>query len=329
VTSGEAGIANHYGGVHAVVLGASGFIGRWTARALASRGAIVHPVVRNRAPAEPILAEYEVTEEPEVIDLGDAAAVRSMLVRLKPAIVFNLAGYGVDRGERDARMMAALNTELVIGVCDVLREIAARGWPGQRLVHAGSALEYGLARGPLHEDATGDVTTEYGRSKRAATTYIETSCAASGLRAVTARLFTVYGPGEHEGRLLPSLRDAARRQVPLDLTNGEQQRDFTYVEDVAEGLLRLGVTVVPPGAVVNLATGRLTSVRTFTETAAPILGLPHASLRYGALPVRADEMYHDPVPIERLQRFTAWIPSTAIRDGIQRAEDFHRAHCHV
>jgi len=217
----------------------------------------------------------------------------------------------------------------VIAVSEALREIPAAGWPGQRLVHAGSALEYGLARGPLHEDTTGEVTTEYGRTKRAATTYLESSCPATGLRAVTARLFTVYGPGEHDGRLLPALRDAARRQVPLDLTNGDQQRDFTYVEDVAEGLLRLGISAVPPGMVVNLATGRLTPVRVFAATAAPILGLAPAALRYGALAARTDEMYHDAVSIERLQRFTAWVPPTGVRDGIERAEAFHQAHCHV
>ena len=81
------------------------------------------------------------------------------------------------------------------------------------------------------------------------------------MRAVTARLFTVYGPGEHCGRLLPSLIEAARAEKPLELTAGTQLRDLTYVEDVAEGLLRLGLAQAEPGSVVNLATGHLTMVR--------------------------------------------------------------------
>ena len=77
--SGPAAIGNDYRGADAVVLGASGFIGRWVARALASRGAIVHPVVRHRAAAEKILDAYGVTGRPVTADLSDPAAVHAML----------------------------------------------------------------------------------------------------------------------------------------------------------------------------------------------------------------------------------------------------------
>jgi UDP-glucose 4-epimerase len=137
------------------------------------------------------------------------------------------------------------------------------------------------------------------------------------VRGATARLFMVYGGGEHETRLFPSLLSAARSGESLSMTSGTQLLDFTYVEDVAEGLLRLGLSNAPTGHIVNLATGVLTSVRTFAETAARILDMPADRLRFGEEPHRPEELVHGTISIERLVRLTSWRPTTTIAEGIR------------
>jgi UDP-glucose 4-epimerase len=209
-----------------------------------------------------------------------------------------------------------INALLPAVLCEWLAGWDAPGWDGQRLIHVGSAAEYGAADGDLREDTPARPTTLYGQTKLAGTSALADRCTARGLPGLTARLFTVYGPGEHAGRLLPSLLTCARSGESLPLTAGLQQRDFTYVEDVAEGLLRLGLSHGEPGAIVNLATGRLTAVREFVETAAEILSLPAGRLQFDALPVRPDEMQHDPVNVNRLYQRTGWRPETTIHDGI-------------
>jgi UDP-glucose 4-epimerase len=97
-----------------------------------------------------------------------------------------------------------------------------------------------------------------------------------------------------------------------------QKRDFTYVEDAAEGLLRLGVSQAEPGIVVNLATGKLTCVREFIEIAARVMGIPQENLRFGEVPTRVEEMSHEPVTVERLKRTTGFVPPTGIEEGIRR-----------
>ena len=64
------------------------------------------------------------------------------------------------------------------------------------------------------------------------------------------------------------------------------------------------------GPAVNLATGRLTSIREFAEIAAGVLSIPPEQLRFGAVPVRAEEMQHDPVNVSRLEAWTGWRPAT-------------------
>jgi nucleoside-diphosphate-sugar epimerase len=102
------------------------------------------------------------------------------------------------------------------------------------------------------------------------------------------------------------------------LTSGEQKRDFIYVEDVSEALVRLGIAPAAPGDIVNLATGCLTSVRDFVETAARILKIPEDQLRFGELPPLPEEMHHSEVTTERLRRLTGWAPSTMIEEGIRK-----------
>jgi UDP-glucuronate decarboxylase len=140
-------------------------------------------------------------------------------------------------------------------------------------------------------------------------------------------LFTVYGPGEHAGRLLPSLREAARSAGVVPLTAGAQRRDFTYVEDVADGLLRLGLVdhAFAPRAL-NLATGELHGVREFVEIAARELGIDRSRLQFGALPTRTEEMAHDPVSIESLSALVGWRPSTSIAEGVERTLASPRRH---
>lgn len=317
-------MVHDYGDVPVAVLGAAGFMGRWVARALCERGAEVNLIVRDIATAQPILSSYGVHGALFEIDLLKPGAVLGLYRKIKPLVTFNLAGYGVDRSERDEQTAYRTNAHLVEQVCEAVSAIRDSQWQGQDIVHAGSALEYGTIGGDLDEDSIPHPTTLYGRSKLAGTLALAEGCRTGGIKGLTARLFTVYGPGEHAGRLLPSLIETAASGAELPLTAGTQKRDFTYIEDVAEGLLQLGLAKTAPGAVVNLATGRLYSVREFVKTSAGILQIPDDHLRFGALPTRPEEMEHSQVTVERLRRLTGWIPGTTITEGIRKTVEFER-----
>jgi nucleoside-diphosphate-sugar epimerase len=306
--------------VSVAVLGASGFIGRWVARALTSGGARLFLIVRARRCSEEIFSQFGVRGTVVEADLRRDAV--EVLARIRPSITFNLAGYGVDPSERNQELAERTNADLVKEICAGVARARDSKWPGQHIVHTGSALEYGEAPGRLSEDSEPIPTTDYGRSKLRGTQALAEGCRIHSLNGVTARLFNVYGPGEHRERLLPTLLAAAHTESVVELTAGDQRRDFTYVEDVAEGLLRLGVAAPMSGGVVNLATGRLTSVRAFIETAARVLGLAPDRLRFGAIPLRQGEMSHQEVVVARLIEMLGWKPATSIEAGVSRTRDF-------
>jgi len=307
-----------YKGVRTLVTGASGFIGRWVARLLSRAGADLVMATRDPSGLRSVVNQLEIDGEALRADLGDEAAVDALVRRVRPAVTFHLAGYGVDRDETDEQEARRINVLAVRSIADAVARWGSRDWPGPQLLHAGSAQEYGVSGANLDEGAPARPTTVYGKTKLEGNVLLMERGGHPNLRALAVRLFTVYGPGERASRLLPSLMRAAERGEPIELTAGTQRRDFTYVGDVAEGFLRLGVCEAPGRCIVNLATGRLTSVREFVEIAAPIVGLPPERLNFGALPTRPEEMEHDAVTLVRLRQLTAgWQPGTSIGEGVR------------
>jgi nucleoside-diphosphate-sugar epimerase len=216
MTEPRPGSSVRYHDVPVLVLGASGFIGRRVVDALVRAGAQVTAAVRDASGADRFAIGVEFTS----CDLSNDVALTALLREARPAITFNLAGYGVDRNERDEDVARRINADLPRVLAERLSAITLPPWDGLRLVHVGSALEYGEAAGDLNESTTPVATTLYGSTKLAGTLAVAAVARANGLRALTARLFTVYGPGEHAGRLLPALLEVARTGEPLDLTAG-------------------------------------------------------------------------------------------------------------
>ncbi len=306
-----------YAGQRVLVTGATGFIGRHVAHALAAAGAEVFLSGRAEAPLRELADSLGKNAHPCVADLALPGEVAQLCKEVAPTITFNLAGYGIDRTETDTALFKALNTDLPAEIVRAVAEIPRGGWRGLAAVHCGSGFEYGPVAGPVSEDSAANPTSEYAQTKLAGSNQFLQSCRERGVAGAVARLFIVYGPGEHTSRLLPSLIRAKESGAPVPMTAGRQLRDFAFVGDAAEGLLRIGQLNNSPG-ILNVATGTLTSVRQFAETAAEVLGLRAGQLQFGALPYRDDEVAQGPVSDGKILQVLGWKPRTPIREGISK-----------
>ncbi len=312
-----------YKDVRVLVTGASGFIGRWVARCLSRGGADLWLAARDVTRLSRVTEAYAIQGRMVQVNLEDLHACGEMVDRVRPEIVFNMAGYGVDPAERDEKTAWRINEELVGVLAAAMASRHRPGWSGLRLVHAGSAFEYGPAEEMITEKTLERPDALYGRSKLGGSARLREVCGEHGLPAATARLFTVYGPGERPHRLLPSLVNASKIGRPLALTGGKQERDFTYVADAAQGMLRLGAVPRVDGAVVNLGSGKLLSVKEFTLAAARALGMPDHLLEFGKIPYREDEPKQPPVSMDFLQQLLGWRPTTTVEQGIEKTLGFH------
>lgn len=235
--------------------------------------------------------------------------------------IFNAAAYGVDPSQTDAAAARLANAELPLAFVDLARRAGARA-----LVHVGSCFEYAepAVRRPLRESDPLETMKTYNASKVAGSLAVVEAAVQTGLNAIVARLFGVYGAGERPWRLLPSIHDRLVRGQPVPLSEGSQVRDYLYIDDAAAGLIALAASISEaPRApsIVNLCSGAGVTVRRFAETLAGTLGAPRELLQFGAIPMRPREIAHLVGDVGYLNSLTPWRPAYTLERGIATAAD--------
>ncbi len=142
-------------------------------------------------------------------------------------------------------------------------------------------------------------------------------------RFVNARVFHMYGPGDAQGKFMPDLIERCLRGESIDLTPGEQLRDFVYVSDVVSAYSRLleKESAQGPGyRHYDVGSGSLATIRELVELINRQCG-GRATLNFGALPYRANEMMAGERADTGPLRGLGWSPAADLETGIQRAID--------
>jgi UDP-glucose 4-epimerase len=288
---------------HALVTGGAGFIGSHLSRALLAQGRRV-TVLDNLS-----VGRREVVPEGARFvhgDIRDETAVSDGLAGVD--CVFHLAAQVTIRGSFD-RFFEDLDTN-VMGTARLLRAVnpAAIKW----FVLASSMAVYADASSPtpIDEGHLTEPLSPYGVGKLAAERVSRQILAARGVPFTAVRYFNTFGPGQtytpYVGVITIFVTRLLRGEVPVIFGDGEQQRDFVHVDDIAAG------TLAAPGrrpGTYNLGTGRGTSLNTLasllTARLAPTLVPAHVvapagELRYSVANVDAARRALDYRPVHTL-----------------------------
>ena len=299
----------------ALVTGATGFLGSALVEHLLARGIETFCLVRSkrddRTRALPSAAR--------AIDVSSltVSELKSKLAGVKADVIFNLASYGVQQADRDP-------AELIKGNVGVLASLleATAGWPLRRFVHVGSCSEYGFPESgnvPITETQTARPASLYGAAKAASVLFGTALASQLHIPFVTLRLFGVFGPHEAPDRVVPYLIRKLRKNELVDLTPGEQVRDFLYEDDVMEALAAAAESsALKEGKVYNVCSAQPTRVRDIGEAVADALGKPRQLLHWGERPYRADEPMWLVGDNGRFRAATCWQPHISVQEGIRR-----------
>jgi nucleoside-diphosphate-sugar epimerase len=308
-----------------LVTGGAGAIGSNLCRALATLGASV-VVLDDLSSSDPVsiadLAGCQLVEG----SVDDQAALDAVFGRRPPRIVFHLAAFfanqnSVEHPEDDLRVNG-------LGTLKVLE--AARRAEVDRFVYAGSSscVKAPEPHLPIDEDAVSlELYTPYQVTKLLGELYCNYFKNLYGLKAARVRFFNSYGPGEVPGRyrnVIPNWIDAALRGRPLPITgDGQDTRDWTYVGDIVDGLLRVGVMEEAVGEVFNLASGTETRA---IEVATRINEITGNQAGIVFAPARNwDSHRRRWASIEKAKRLLGYEPQTDLATGLQHAVAWFRA----
>jgi UDP-glucose 4-epimerase len=306
-----------------LVTGAAGFIGRSIAAELLKRGEQVRGVDSFITGKRANLAGLEAMEFIEG-DLADPAVCAGVCAGVE--IVFHEAALAsVPRSVADP---AATNRNCVEATLNVL--IAARAAGVRRVIYAGSSSVYGdTPTLPKHEEMLPNPISPYAVAKLAGEHYLRAFTRVYGLETVTLRYFNVFGPfqdptSHYSGVLAIFCRKMLAGEQPTIYGDGEQSRDFTFIENVVHGNLLAAAAPAEQvsGRMMNLATSAAVTLNQVFEILCDLTG-------YQGEPAyaqpRSGDIRHSLADIRLARQLLGYEPQVDFREGIRRTVEWYRA----
>lgn len=313
-------------GTRVLVTGAGGFAGSHLVEALVARGAAVRAFVRYNSRGDwghlDTLAP-EVRREIEVIagDLRDADAVRRAM---QPAeIVFHLAALvGIPYSFVHPREVVETN---VLGTMNVL--VAALDVGVERVVHLSTSEVYGTAREvPMPEAHPLNPQSPYAATKVGADMLAMSYRRAFDLPVAIARPFNIYGPRQSARAVIPAVATQALSGDRVEIGSGTPTRDFTFVTDTVEGLIRLA-GAEPPDGPVHIGSGKEIAIGELARRIVELVGrdveVVSVAERIRPNESEVERLFCD---ASRAAALLGWQPTVSLTEGLRRTLAWIEAH---
>jgi UDP-glucose 4-epimerase len=198
-------------------------------------------------------------------DASDLQRLSETMNREKTQVVFNLAVIPLPKSLVNPKETVDVNVTITTTVCELLRLEKF-----ETLIHCSSSEIYGSASfTQMNEDHPARPITPYAASKIACDHVVLSYYKTFGVDASIARPFNAYGPRQNEGSYAGVIPTTIRRilsgEPPIITGDGLQTRDFTYVSDIADGIVRLYRSKETRGAAINIASGREVTIKSLVN----------------------------------------------------------------
>jgi UDP-N-acetylglucosamine/UDP-N-acetyl-alpha-D-glucosaminouronate 4-epimerase len=310
--------------VKVLVTGGAGFIGSNLVRALLARGDDVRVLdnfsTGNRANLAGLSQDVELVEG----ELRSYERVHNAIRGVE--LVFHLGALGsVPRSVQDPLTSSAVNVE---GTLNVL--LAARDEGVRRVVYASSSSIYGgQPQLPLKETMAPDPISPYGVAKLAAERYcVSFTRVYHSFETVVLRYFNVFGPRQDPrsqyAAVVPLFVTAIAAGRPVTVfDDGEQSRDFTYIDNIVAANLLAADAGDASGRIFNISSGAPATVNELAEAIGRLLGKP---VEREYQPPRAGDLRNSWADVTAARDALGYEPSVSLEDGLRRTADFLLGH---
>lgn len=305
-----------------LVTGAAGFLGSHVSEALVARGDEVTGLDNfdpfyGRDVKERNLQGLRAAKQFRFVegDIRDAALVRG-LMRGGDVVIHLAAKAGVRPSLEDPQGYVSTNVQGTTTMLEAARDAGVRAF-----VLAGSSSVYGdTAPVPFHEDFPAlNPISPYAATKRACELLTSTFVHLYGMRAISLRFFTAYGPRQRPDLAIHKFTRliATGQPVPM-FGDGSMERDHTWVDDIVQGVVAARDWAARDGAafeIVNLGESKTTRLDRLIELIAKALGKTPAIERR---PMQPGDVQRTNADIGRARSLLGYRPATAVEDGIPR-----------
>lgn len=295
-------------GKRIMVTGATGFIGKNICQLLSEIGAVTVGTCFSVVNEKP-----DSLDSLERLDLLDVTAIQAHVVNHRPDAIVHLGA--MVTASRDPDLIVPMLQSNLISTINLLD--AARTSGVKRVVLAGS----------LEEPAAGDKpNSPYAASKGAQALYGSLYESLGELEVANVKIAMGYGCRQNDKtKLIPYvIGELLNRRAPA-IASGDRQADWIFESDIANGIAQVLAVPVLPDHKLQLATGKLTSVREVVESLVVLEG-SGIKPEYGAIPDRKNESANSADPAAMHQSF-GWKPQVDLFEGLRLTWEWHKARC--
>ena len=300
--------------------GGAGFIGSHIASALASAGARVRVIddlsTGYRENLEEIKGDLDFVQG----SLADEVLLRKAIENVE--LVFHEAAIpSVPRSVENPRQTHIASVESTFSLL-----LAAREHKVRRVVYAASSSAYGdQATLPKVETMLPEPLSPYAVAKLVGEHYCQVFTRVYGLETVSLRYFNVFGPRQdpsshYSGVVSRFISDLLGGGRPVIYGDGEQSRDFTYIENVVDANLKAAESVKGIGQVINIANGERISLNQLLDELKSLTGKPDVVADYQE--PRAGDVKHSLADITRARELLGFEPRVGLRAGLELTIDW-------
>lgn len=301
------------------VTGADGFIPSYVCESLVEAGADVTALARRNSSA--VLKNIGHLKKDLKVIWGDITDGSSMIRFTKGMdIIYHLAAnshvaYSIEQPEESFMIQCQ-------GTLNIME--AARFNDVERVIHAGSAEEYGLVEDVrIKEDFPLMPRSPYAAGKVAADRLMYSYWCSYGTPVVMSRFFGIYGPRQSAEKAIPKFILQIRDGKPISIYgDGSQTRDFMFGTDAGKAYALLGIADNVVGNVLNIGTGVKYPILSIAEDIVRLMGKDGEAMIEKDMNLKPGEASHLVADPTDLQTALGWKPEVAWEDGLQRTIDF-------
>lgn len=248
------------------------------------------------------------------LDASDLAAMRDLVEEKQIEIVFNLAVIPLPTSLKYPVWTVNINIGIALTFCELARTHSI-----ETLIHSSSSEAYGSAVTiPMTEDHPTQPKTPYAASKLAGDELVLSYVRTFGIDAAVVRPFNNYGPRQNPGRyagIIPIVVNKLKKNQPIEIFgDGEQTRDYIFVKESADGFIKIYEHDESRGKVLNIATGKETTINDLVAKLLKILGKPDHPVIH--VEERIGDVRQHCGGIERARTLVGFEPSVIPEEGL-------------
>jgi len=291
-----------------LIVGGTGFIGYHLAKKCIKKNWQVTSISKNKPKLKRSLKKINYI----VGDISKINFIKKTIVKNYNYVV-NLSGY-VDHSSNPSRERIILKTHFT-GCKNIVNVLLNK--KVESFVQIGTGNEYGNSSSPQSEKISCKPKTAYAKAKLLSTKYLIKCFKEKNFPATILRIYQVYGPKQDQNRFIPNIIEGCKKNYNFPCSKGDQSRDFLFVDDAVDAIIKSLTIEKSNGNVINIGQGKATKIKKIVILIKNIF--KKGNPMFGAIKMRSDELKTIYPNIKKAKKILGWTPKISLKNGIKKS----------